>query len=88
LGDDTEVLHAEAGRFAKTHGVDRLYTDGSMAAAAAEAFGSGAQSYENHEAVSKALEPILDADTTVLVKGSRLSQMERVVQMFASGGTD
>ena len=88
LGDDTEALHAEAGRFAKTHGVERLYTVGPMAAAAADAFGTGAQPCESHEAVSKALQQELDADTTVLVKGSRLSQMERVVQMLASGGTD
>ena len=88
LGDDTEALHAEAGRFAKAHAVDRLYTVGPMAAVAAKAFGTGAQPCENHEAVSKALQPELDTDSTVLVKGSRLSQMERIVQMLVSGGTD
>ncbi len=88
LGDDAEELHAEAGRFAKAHGVDRLYTVGPMAATAAVAFGKGAQQCDNHEDVSNALEQELATDVTVLVKGSRLSQMEHVVQRLQSGGTN
>lgn len=88
LGEDTKALHAEAGRFAKLHGVDRLYGVGPMAAAAVEAFGNQAQLCGSHEAVKEALAQELGADTTVLVKGSRLSQMERVVALLASGGTD
>jgi UDP-N-acetylmuramoyl-tripeptide--D-alanyl-D-alanine ligase len=88
LGDEAKELHAEAGRFARAHGVDRLVTVGPMAAAAAEAFGKGAQQCDDHEDVSNVLEQELGADVTVLVKGSRLSQMERVVQRLESGGTN
>ncbi|NNF96481.1 MAG: UDP-N-acetylmuramoyl-tripeptide--D-alanyl-D-alanine ligase, partial [Halobacteria archaeon] len=88
LGDEAKELHAEAGRFAKAHGVDRLVTVGPMAAAAADAFGKGAQQCHNHEDASNALKQEVDADVAVLVKGSRLSQMERVVQTLESGGTN
>ncbi len=86
LGEDAAALHAEAGRFARAHGVDRLYSVGPMAALAADAFGENAQQFDSHEAVSAALEQELAADVTLLVKGSRLSRMERVVQMLAAGG--
>ena len=86
LGEDAATLHAEAGRFARAHGVDRLYSVGPMAALAADAFGENAQQFDSHEAVSAALEQELAADVTLLVKGSRLSRMERVVQMLAAGG--
>jgi UDP-N-acetylmuramoyl-tripeptide--D-alanyl-D-alanine ligase len=59
-----------------------------MAAAAAEAFGKEAQACDDHESASHALQQQLAADVTVLVKGSRLSQMERVVQTLESGGKD
>jgi len=88
LGNETEALHAEAGRLARTHGVVRLYTVGPMAAAAASAFGKEAKQCDSHESVSQALQQELAADVTVLVKGSRLSQMERVVQMLEAGGNN
>lgn len=88
LGDEARELHAQAGRFARAHGVDRLYTVGPMAAAAAESFGKEAQQCDSHEAASKALQQELTDDATVLVKGSRLSRMERVVQRLESGGTN
>lgn len=88
LGDETRELHAQAGRFARAHGVDRLYTVGPMAAAAVEAFGKEAQQCDSHEAASNVLQQELTDDVTVLVKGSRLSRMERVVQRLESGGTN
>jgi UDP-N-acetylmuramoyl-tripeptide--D-alanyl-D-alanine ligase len=88
LGDEARELHAQAGRFARAHGVDRLYTVGPMAAAAADAFGKEAQQCDSHEAASKALQQELTDDATVLVKGSRLSRMERIVQRLESGGTN
>ena len=88
LGDEARELHAQAGRFARAHGVDRLYTVGPMAAAAAESFGKEAQQCDSHEAASNVLQQELTDDVTVLVKGSRLSRMERVVQRLESGGTN
>ena len=46
------------------------------------AFGSGAMHFERIQELLAELENALTPDTTVLVKGSRFMQMERVVQSF------
>ena len=88
LGEDALSLHAEAGRAAKTGGIDALYTVGAMAKAAAQAFGEGAQHFADQANVIAALQPELTPSITVLLKGSRLSHMEGVVDALVQGGTD
>ena len=88
LGEDALSLHAEAGRVAKTGGIDALYTVGAMSKAAAQAFGKGAQHFADQTNAITALLPELTPNVTVLLKGSRLSHMERVVDALVQGGTD
>ena len=85
LGEDAAALHAEVGRRARASGIARLYALGELSAAAAEAFGAGARSFENHDALADALRADIAAVATpeslrVLVKGSRGSAMDRVVK--------
>lgn len=84
LGADAVEQHLEIGRTAKQLGIERLYTLGEMSAGAAGEFGSGAQHFTQVEALNSALQNELDAQTTVLVKGSRFMKMERVVQACAA----
>lgn len=79
LGEHSEACHKEAGDAARAEGIDRLLTCGAQSKAAAHAFGEHAQHFETQGALLEALSPILDARTTVLVKGSRSSAMENVV---------
>jgi UDP-N-acetylmuramoyl-tripeptide--D-alanyl-D-alanine ligase len=79
LGDDAELLHAEAGRRAKVAGITRLYTLGPLSAHAARAFGDGARHFESHAGLADALCNELRADVRCLVKGSRGSAMDRIV---------
>ena len=88
LGEDALSLHAEAGRAAKTGGIDSLYTVGAMAKAATEAFAQGAQHFDEQANVIAALQPLLTPNVTVLLKGSRLSHMERIVDALVQGGTE
>lgn len=84
LGSETEHLHREAGIVARDSGVDRLYTIGGLAHLAADSFGQGAAVYEDQPTMISALRDDLDKDVTLLVKGSRLAHMERVVQALTS----
>lgn len=79
LGPQTEALHAQAGRDARDLGVERLFTLGPVAAAAAAEFGVGAQRFDSVEALIEALQDEVDEDVVMLVKGSRSARMERVV---------
>jgi len=80
LGVDAEALHGEAGRRAKAAGIARLFTLGTLSAAAGESFGPGAAHFESHAELAEALRAALKADVRVLVKGSRGSAMDKVVR--------
>jgi len=79
LGDKAIEFHHDAGIAAKQAGIDRLFTIGDLSINAMQAYGDGALHFESYEALNKSLLELLSKDTTILVKGSRSMQMERVV---------
>ncbi|MBI2384211.1 MAG: UDP-N-acetylmuramoyl-tripeptide--D-alanyl-D-alanine ligase [Gammaproteobacteria bacterium] len=79
LGPDSAQIHFEAGKTAKAMGVQRLFTVGELAQAAARGFGAGAQHFGDAAELAQALRPQLSPKVVALVKGSRSSRMERVV---------
>lgn len=79
LGEHAEAHHREVGEAAKSLGISQLFTCGRFSQAASQAFGSGAAHFDSQDALIARLRPALDASTTVLVKGSRSSAMENVV---------
>jgi len=85
-GDAAGQFHDEIGGYAKSHGIDRLFCLGEMSVAAAANFGEGGQHFQRVADLIKALRPELDAQTTVLVKGSRFMRMERVVDAIVDEG--
>ena len=92
LGDDAASLHAEVGRRAKASGIPRLYALGEFSASAAAAFGDGGRGFDNHEALGDALRADIaahaNADTLrVLIKGSRGSAMDRIVNAMLANET-
>ncbi len=82
LGRDAIALHAQVGEFARQAGIGRMYTLGELSAHATQAFGAGARHFTRIEDLLAEVENALDADVTVLVKGSRFMRMERVVKSF------
>jgi UDP-N-acetylmuramoyl-tripeptide--D-alanyl-D-alanine ligase len=80
LGADAAVMHEEIGKEAKTTQVDGLFVLGELAREYAAGFGTGARHAKSVDELIAWLEPLLDANTTVLIKGSRFMRMERVVQ--------
>ncbi|MCP1373904.1 UDP-N-acetylmuramoyl-tripeptide--D-alanyl-D-alanine ligase [Dyella lutea] len=78
LGPGARALHAAVGAHARERGLDRLLAVGALSAAAVEAFGEGAMHFASKEALVAALQPLLHAGVTCLVKGSRSSGMDQV----------
>ena len=83
LGAGAAQLHADIGRFARASGIQRLLTLGELAAHAARAFGDGGRHFARIEDLLGEIEGALAPGATLLVKGSRFMQMERVVKAFA-----
>ena len=71
-----------ASTLARASGIDRLLTLGELSAQASQAFGAGARHFPRIEELLAEIENALAPGVTVLVKGSRSMQMERVVNSF------
>ncbi len=79
LGEQAPMLHERAGELVRTLGIQRLYGIGELARHAVEKFGRGGRHFDVPEALVEALQDCMHADMTVLVKGSRVMRMERIV---------
>ncbi len=87
LGPEAAALHREIGESAKAAGIDRLLCLGEMSLNSVQGFGPGAMHFERIEELLAEIECALGPDVTVLVKGSRFMQMERVVKSFIEANT-
>ncbi len=86
IGEMSAQFHDEIGGYAKSQGIDQLFTLGESSALAARNFGSGGRHFKKLEELLAALRPELTASTTVLVKGSRFMRMERVADALTQIG--
>ena len=85
LGDAGPGMHAEVGAFARESGVDVLLATGEASRKAVDAFGGAARHYPTIEALLEAAGHEAAQGATILVKGSRFMQMERVADALAQG---
>ena len=82
VGSDGVHFHEEVGTHAAQSGIDRMLTLGELARHASAAFGANGEHFNTLEDLMQALGVALTSDATVLVKGSRFMQMERVVHQL------
>ena len=82
LGAEAERMHAEVGRYAAEKGIHTLFCLGELSRHSVQAFGAGAWHFERIQELLADLENRLSPTVTVLVKGSRFMEMERVVKSF------
>jgi len=86
LGTGAEQLHTELGDYALSAGIDQLYTLGNLSAKASEAFKG--QHFTDLESLKAPLfNEIERRDLTLLVKGSRSSKMDLVVDVLVAGNS-
>ncbi len=79
LGENAAEFHTDIGAAAREAGIEKLYALGDLSQSAVREFGVYAQHFDYIDNLCNALDAELQADTTVLVKGSRFMKMERVV---------
>jgi UDP-N-acetylmuramoyl-tripeptide--D-alanyl-D-alanine ligase len=79
LGESAESLHKEIGHYARERGVNRLLGFGSLSQLATQAFGDQGEHFDSIESLITATQAQMQPNTIVLVKGSRMMKMERVV---------
>lgn len=84
IGHEEIAMHADIGRRAKAAGLRRLFALGELPTAAAQAFGDGAQVFDSHDALVRALSEQLREGVRVLVKGSHSSAMDKIVTALLS----
>ncbi|MBS0396882.1 MAG: hypothetical protein JSR54_19830, partial [Proteobacteria bacterium] len=94
LGDMAELgaaaveAHRAAAREARAAGVSRLFALGGLTGASVEEFGAGAEWFADAAALVERVRPQLAPGVTLLIKGSRLNRLERVVEALrAPDGT-
>jgi UDP-N-acetylmuramoyl-tripeptide--D-alanyl-D-alanine ligase len=80
LGEYAEDSHAHMGTYARDCGIKRLFALGPQSSRAAETFGAGAEWFADADSLTRRLQAELAPGVTVLIKGSRINRLERVVQ--------
>jgi len=83
LGEFADSSHRELGELARALGVERLYAFGALAGLAADSFGDGAERYRDAAELTRALDAAMTPDVRLLIKGSRVNRLERVVDALA-----
>jgi UDP-N-acetylmuramoyl-tripeptide--D-alanyl-D-alanine ligase len=86
LGESTVESHEDIGAYARDSGVSRLFCIGAPTARAAASFGPAAEWFPDVDLLIARVKAELPAGATVLVKGSRINRLERVVSALTSRG--
>lgn len=85
LGANSAEFHHQAGQSAKELGVEKLWAVGNMTNHTVIGFGAGGKHFANHNDLVQSILEQLPASATLLIKGSRTMQMEKVVQALQEG---
>ena len=86
VGSEGVAFHQEIGAYARQRHIDQLFTLGALARHASQAFGNEARHFDDMDTLNDEVAH-LPSGASVLVKGSRFMQMERVVQRLTGAAS-
>ena len=84
LGETAPALHWEIGEYARGC-CDALFAIGDLSRHAASGYGGDGRFFSELASLQQALEPLLAEDTTLLLKGSRVMELDRLVARLGAG---
>jgi UDP-N-acetylmuramoyl-tripeptide--D-alanyl-D-alanine ligase len=82
LGEHSQVQHEAIGIYAKERGINQLFAVGNACQYTVAAFGSGGKHFANRQSLAQHLRACLNDRVSVLVKGSRSSRMDEIIQLM------
>ncbi len=86
LGAEERAIHRECGIYAKSEGVSRLFTIGTLSEESTHSFGEGGYHFETHtqliEALKGAISQYEGDSLSILVKGSNSMNMQSVIEQL------
>ncbi|MEX2130991.1 MAG: UDP-N-acetylmuramoyl-tripeptide--D-alanyl-D-alanine ligase [Pseudohongiellaceae bacterium] len=82
LGTDSDAAHRAVGKMARIAGIDAVLSIGESSRLTAEAFGSGGKHFATMQELIDGCRLLMNDTTTVLVKGSRSSGMDKIVDQL------
>ena len=86
VGDSAEQAHSGIGAYARSKNVNKLFSVGKLSHLSSAAFELGGKHFETKDALICECKSLLDANSTILVKGSRGSAMEDIVNALRLRG--
>ena len=82
LGNNTEIFHAEIGKYAKNMGINKFLSIGKFSKYASDVFGINGHHFEDAESLKSYLNNNIEPYTCILIKGSRPSKLEEYVEFL------
>ncbi len=86
MGAESKTIHQELGKLIKQMGIKKLLATGADAKFAVEAFGQGALFFQSQQTLIESLQQQITGRESLLIKGSRAQQMDKVVAALTNNG--
>lgn len=86
LGTDAENMHRSVGEYARSKGIKEFVCIGHFADDYCDGYGAGSKKFTTHDEVVAYLYEQITEEKTVLVKGSRIANMDKVCRGLISLG--